>query len=81
MAKTLIAVFDGEVLRPEGPVDLTPNARYRLTVEQEAQETEPRSAWDALENLTGALECPEDWASEHNHYLYGIPRRRQRSNA
>ena len=33
MAKTVRAVFDGEVLRPESPVDLEPNATYVVTIE------------------------------------------------
>ena len=33
-------------------------------------------AWDVLEVLTGTLEAPHDWASEHDHYLYGTPKRR-----
>ena len=67
MVKTLTAVFDGKVLRLEDPQDLKPNTRYRLTVEQEIQETEARSAWDILETLAGAVKGPEDWAAEHDH--------------
>jgi predicted DNA-binding antitoxin AbrB/MazE fold protein len=40
MTKTIDVVFDGEVLRPEGPVDLKPHARYRITLE----EAPPRAA-------------------------------------
>jgi len=76
MTKTLTAVFDGEVLRPEGPIDLTPNARYLVTVEQEVSTTEGESAWDILAQLTGTVEGPTDWAAEHDHYLYGTPKRR-----
>ena len=35
MAKTVRAVFDGEVLRPEQPVDLQPNTTYVITIEQD----------------------------------------------
>ena len=63
MAKTLTVIFDGEILRPEGPVDLEPNVRYRLTVEQEAHVSEASSAWDTLEKLTGAVQGPEDCVS------------------
>ena len=76
MPKMLIATFDGEVLRPEEPVDLKPNVRYRLTVDEALQEVEGPSAWDTLAQLAGALEGPEDWAAEHDHYLYGTPKRR-----
>ena len=81
MTKILIAIFDGEVLRPEGPVDLKPHTRYRLTIDQEGQPIESLNAWDALAQLTGALDGPEDWAAEHDHYLYGTPKRRGGSGA
>ncbi len=35
MAKTVRAIFDGEVLRPEQPVDLEPNMTYVVTIERE----------------------------------------------
>jgi hypothetical protein len=31
--------------------------------------------WDLLEHLAGKVEMPADWASEHDHYLYGTPKR------
>ena len=37
MPKSVRAVFDGEVLRPEEPVDLKPNARYVVTIEREEE--------------------------------------------
>ena len=69
MTRSLTAVFDGEVLRPEGAIDLKPNVRYLVTVEQEVPAAEGQSAWDTLEQLTGTIEGPEDWAAEHDHYL------------
>jgi hypothetical protein len=39
------------------------------------QHLEPlQNAWDVLESLTGTIEAPSDWASEHDHYLYGTPK-------
>lgn len=35
MSKTLHAIYDGEVLRPEEESGLQPNTRYRVTVEEE----------------------------------------------
>jgi len=35
------------------------------------------SLWDILESLAGTIEAPADWAIEHDHYLYGTPKRRQ----
>jgi predicted RNase H-like HicB family nuclease len=32
------------------------------------------NAWDVLEALTGTIEAPSDWSSQHDHYLYGTPK-------
>ncbi|MBS3028597.1 MAG: hypothetical protein HCA25_16340 [Dolichospermum sp. DET50] len=32
------------------------------------------NAWDVLEALTGTIEAPSDWSSQHDHYLYGNPK-------
>ena len=81
MTKTLTAIFDGEVLRPEEPIDLMPNVRYLVTVEQEVAAIEGENAWDALARLTGTVEGPTDWAAEHDHYLYGTPKRGDRASS
>jgi hypothetical protein len=81
MTISLTALFDGEVFRPEGPVALKPNTRYRLTLQQETQTVAPQDAWEVLANLAGAIEGPEDWAAEHDHYLYGTPKRREPSDS
>ncbi|MEB3213425.1 MAG: hypothetical protein VKL39_18905 [Leptolyngbyaceae bacterium] len=36
----------------------------------------PDNAWDVLESLTGTIEAPSDWSTEHDHYLYGVPKQR-----
>lgn len=73
MSQTVIAIYDGHVLRPEEPVDLEPNKRYRLTIEPDVS----GDAWDALERLAGTIDAPPDWSVEHDHYLYGTPKRQQ----
>lgn len=35
------------------------------------------NAWDILESLTGNVEAPTDWSAEHDHYLYGTPKRQE----
>lgn len=35
------------------------------------------NAWDVLESLTGTVEAPTDWSAEHDHYLYGTPKRQK----
>lgn len=76
MTKTLTVIFDGHVFRPEGPVNLKPNARYKVTVQSDVSDrANTGNAWNVLSNLTGSLEAPEDWSNEHNHYLYGTAKR------
>ena len=35
------------------------------------------NAWDILESLTGTVEAQADWSAEHDHYLYGTPKRQE----
>jgi len=30
--------------------------------------------FDVLSELIGSIEAPEDWSSEHDHYLYNVPK-------
>lgn len=76
MTKTIEAVFDGEILRPTAPLDLKPNTSYRISIDvPSAQSGEAGDAWAELEALAGSVEAPRDWAQEHDHYLYGAPKR------
>lgn len=34
-----------------------------------------KTAWTALRAHAGTIEMPEDWSKEHDHYLYGTPKR------
>ena len=72
--KRLHAVFDGKVLRPEAAVDLVPNARYLVTIERQ-KERDEQSLLDVLSRFSGTVEGPEDWSEEHDHYVYGTPKR------
>ncbi len=76
MTKTINAVFDGETLRPTSPLDLEPHTSYRISIELPSpSSSEAADAWDELESLTGSVEAPSDWAQEHDHSLYGAPKR------
>ena len=74
MSQTLTAVFDGNVLRPDSPLNLEPNTRYTITIQAATQPVTEGNAWDVLEAMTGTIEAPSDWSSEHDHYLYGTPK-------
>lgn len=41
----------------------------------EATRNRPINAWDVLESLIGQVEGPEDWSEQHDHYLYGTPKK------
>jgi hypothetical protein len=45
-----------------------------LTFIQTLRPTPEQNAWDVLESLTGTVEAPADWSSNHDHYLYGTPK-------
>lgn len=36
---------------------------------------ESSEPWDIIEGLIGTLDGPQDWSSQHDHYLYGTPKR------
>ena len=78
MEKTIEAVFDGKVFHPEGQVDLEPNKPYVLLVTEKKKASGPSNAWGILGKLTGTVDAPEDWAEEHDHYLYGSPKRNKK---
>ena len=57
-------------------MDLKPNVRYRVIIESEvADDEETTSPWERMRSLIGSIEGPEDWAREHDHYLYGTPKK------
>lgn len=74
MIKTLHAVFDGKVLKPEESVDLEQDVRYLVIIEQKDAIIDKSSLWDILDEFSGIVEGPEDWSEEHDHYLYGTPK-------
>ncbi len=70
MTKTLDAVYDGKVFRPEEPLDLEPNIRVRITIEtSEGKSTKKRSFIQTARSLE--LEGPSDWSANFEDYLYG----------
>lgn len=72
MSRTVEAIFDGEVLRPEEPLELEPNTRVTITVEeQRAPESKRRSFLRTARSLN--LDGPSDWSDRIDEYLYGAP--------
>ena len=50
--------------------------KFVVTLRQQHLQTS-NNAWDILESLTGTVEAPADWSTEHDHYLYGTPKHQE----
>ena len=70
MVTSVEAVYDGQVLRPDKPVELAPNTRVRITIETiETPPPEPLSFLTVAQSLN--LEGPTDWSENIEDYLDG----------
>jgi hypothetical protein len=76
------ATFDGEVVRPDEPLPLPPNARVTVSYvtadeKQAPEETKPAEETEGepysfLKAVRAAnLQGPPDWSERVDHYLYG----------
>lgn len=76
MALTVEAVYENGVLKPAGPLPLKEHEKVRVTVEP----VRP-PIWERISALTAdatpeeLAKPPTDGASQHDHYLYGTPKR------
>jgi hypothetical protein len=77
-AMTVKARFDGKVFVPEGPVDLPVGQTVHIEVESVNQADVDRIDAEFLAKIA-ALPVnengPRDLAAQHDHYLYGMPKR------
>ena len=62
MSKTITAIFDGQVLQPEKPLDLKRNQRYTIIISNEELTT--------TENKVNSP-AEEDKVRNHNSFLHG----------
>lgn len=73
---TIRAHFDGQVLVPEEPVDLPQGRVFRVVLEEEEKPLSGlRALYEAFKGLPDDPESPRDGAAQHDHYLYGTPKR------
>jgi len=77
---TIRAKFDGRVLVPEQPVHLPIGSVVDLRVETAEQPVHAGSSTLAdlvefCEKLPSDPDAPVDGAAQHDHYLYGAPKR------
>jgi hypothetical protein len=66
--------FDGEVLRPDEPLDLERHKTYRVRIQPSDAKAPPLSSLLRILELARDLEVP-DLAEQHDHYLYGLPKK------
>lgn len=86
MTTRLKAKFDGKVLIPQEPVNLPQDRSLTVVIEETEQErtldTDGHKSLTGLANLAQKLsqyppnpDSPGDLAAQHDHYLYGTPKR------
>ena len=73
MTQTIRAHFDGKVIVPDQPVQLPVGQPLRVHLELE-EPSSPRFA-DFLRFAADLPDAPPDVAAQHDHYLYGSPKR------
>jgi hypothetical protein len=59
------------------PVSLPEGAEVCVEVVESAVDSEftgEATIWEKLLSIAGTVEGPEDWAKNHDHYLYGTPK-------
>ena len=75
-ATAIKAHFDGKVLVPDEPVDLPVNQPLKIMVEPVgAQAKTLAELVKKLDALPDNPDTPTDLAAQHDHYLYGMPKR------
>ena len=81
MITTLRATFDGKVLVPEGAVNLPVGRPLTLRMDPADQPPSDLSGKTGLQRLAdlleqhGPVDLPADYSAQHDHYLYGTPKR------
>ena len=74
----LTAHFDGKVLIPDKPVRLPVNCALKVQVEpmrETPAKGKPLQPLVELAKRFPIADGPKDGAAQHDHYLYGLPKR------
>ena len=72
MSQSIAAHFDGQFIVPDEPVQLPVGQALRVHIE--VAEATPRFA-DLLRFTSDLPDAPADLSAQHDHYLYGVPKR------
>jgi len=69
MTLTIDAIYEHGVLKPKQPLMLVEGTEVRVNL------TTLDENYDPLEAVIGIGEGPADGADQHDHYIYGTPKR------
>jgi hypothetical protein len=82
------AIFDGKVFVPQQPLDIPPGTAASVLLSSAPSNAAPKDQTSSkpprkplaelaklLDSLPDNSDLPSDFASEIDHYLYGMPRR------
>jgi hypothetical protein len=76
---TVRARFDGKVFVPEKPVDLPAGCELEISFAAPENESPGKTPLARLAEILDQLPANPDWppdgAAQHDHYLYGTPKR------
>lgn len=74
VSKAIHATYDGQSFHVTEPIDIAPNTECIIYVE-EVKDKKPVDAIDYLFSIAGTAHGPSDQSLEHDHYLYGTPKK------
>lgn len=73
MIQVIKAIFNGKVFEPSSQVNLKPNTKVKITIEEENQENvdhdRPYTFLKTARNLN--IDAPADFSENIDSYLYG----------
>jgi hypothetical protein len=73
MTQSITAHFDGRFIVPDEPVQLPVGQPLRVHIE--VTEPSPARFADLLRFASDLPDAPPDLSAQHDHYLYGTPKR------
>ena len=72
MDLTFEATFDGEVFRPTEKVDLEPNTKVKVTIEDELPQKKSGEPYSLLKYIQSvSIDAPPDYSTNFEQYLSG----------
>lgn len=78
MTTAVKAIYENGVFKPKEPVQLEEHAEVEVLIPTPPPPPDPDdpTGWKAIDKLIGCIkDSPPDVAENHDHYLYGWPKR------